>query len=109
LPAAVLAPVAAKTILVEADAVRALLERIIQRIFRAGLLLHVAPGDGHAARDPEPALNELDGALSDIRATVLSWRPAGLPGPGTPGITSPPTNSARPSPISMSSPKSFVA
>ncbi len=81
LPAAVLASVAANTILVEADKVRALLERIIQRIFTAGLLLHVAPGDGHAARDPEPALNELDGALSDIRATVLSWRPAG---PGHP-------------------------
>jgi len=77
LAAAVLAPVAANTILVEADAVRALLERILQRVFTAGLLLHVAPGDGHAAGDPEPALYELDGALSDIRATVLSWRPAG--------------------------------
>ena len=77
LPAAiVIAPIAASRTLVEADAARALLERIIQRIFTVGLLLHAAPGDGRAARDPEPALNELDGVLSDIRATVLSWRPA---------------------------------
>ena len=59
--------------LVDADAARALLERVIQRIFAAGLLLHAAPGHGHAARRHGPALVELDGALSDIRATVLSW------------------------------------
>ena len=70
---AVPASVAVNMAFTDADTARALLGRVIQRIFAAGFLLHAAPGHGHAACCAESALAELDGALSDIRATVLSW------------------------------------
>lgn len=59
--------------LLDYDTATALLERVIQRIFTAGVLLHAAPGNGDAARLDQPALDQLDVALNDIRATVLTW------------------------------------
>ena len=73
---AVLAPDATTGRIVHDDAVATLLERVIQRIFRAGLLLHPARTEiSCELPNAEPALDELDSALNDIRATVLSWTP----------------------------------
>ena len=51
----------------------AMLDRVVQRIFTAGLLLQVDPDDEFGVSSAEPAVDELRSALNDIRATVLSW------------------------------------
>jgi hypothetical protein len=67
---AVLALGTADSAVVDGEAATALLERVIQRIFTARLLLDTEPGESSAVPGAQPALDQLDGALSDIRATV---------------------------------------
>lgn len=67
---AVLALGTADGAVVDGEAATALLERVIQRIFTARLLLDTEPGESSAVPGAQPALDQLDGALSDIRATV---------------------------------------
>jgi hypothetical protein len=55
------------------DAVTALLERVIQHIFSAGLLLVRVPGENESSRRVRRALDELDAALNDIHAEASSW------------------------------------
>jgi hypothetical protein len=52
--------------------VRALLERVTQQIFQAGLFLQVALGDRGSAEDIQSAVDQLDGALVDMRSTVFA-------------------------------------
>jgi len=73
------APAAADDAAVDEDAAVELLERVITRIFTAGLLLHTVSGEGHALHGAQPALDELDRALWDIRATVLSQATSSRP------------------------------
>jgi hypothetical protein len=56
----------------------AMLDRVIQRIFAAGLLLQAEDGNECAVTGAEPAVGELRDALNDIRATVLSWTTASI-------------------------------
>lgn len=54
------------------DTVIASVERVIQRIFMAGVLLHAASGNGDDVRSVQSVLDQLDAVLSDIHVTVLS-------------------------------------
>ena len=55
--------------LVSGEVVRALLERVTQRIFQAGLMLQVALDDGRVAPDIQSAIDELDVALVAVRSS----------------------------------------
>ncbi len=55
------------------DAVNALLDRVVQRIHTAGLVLQIASDETGISQDAGSAIRELDGALGDIRCTTLSW------------------------------------
>ena len=57
---------------VSGEVAHALLERVTQRIFHAGLMLQVALNGG-SARDIQSAIDQLDVALDDVRRTVLTW------------------------------------
>ena len=57
----------------DGDPVSALLDRVIQRIFTAGLMLQLASDNGCVVRGTEPAVVELTSALDDIHSTALSW------------------------------------
>jgi len=54
------------------DEITELLERVIQRIFAAGLLLHSAEDNRAPVHGVPSALDQLDRALNDIGSTVVS-------------------------------------
>jgi len=54
------------------DEITELLERVVQRIFTAGLLLHSAVDNSAPVHGVPPALDQLDRALNDIGSTVVS-------------------------------------
>jgi len=58
--------------LADVGAVNALLDRVVQRIHTAGLMLQTASDNVGNGQDPGSAIRELDDAVSDIRSTVLS-------------------------------------
>jgi len=57
----------------DSDWVSELLDRVIQRIFAAGLVLHGGLEYGLAAQRVARALEHLDVAVDDIRTTVFWW------------------------------------
>jgi hypothetical protein len=59
--------------LTDVDAVNALLDRVVQRIHTAGLVLQMVSDKVGIGEDAGTAIRELDGAVSDIHSTVLSW------------------------------------
>jgi len=58
---------------VDSDWVAELLDRVIQRIFSAGLVLNGGLEYGLPAQRVARVLEHLDGAVDDIRATVFWW------------------------------------
>jgi len=61
------------------DEITSLLDRVIQRIFAAGLLVHIAADDRSPGDVLVGVLDQLDQVLRDIRTTVASWRRIAAP------------------------------
>ena len=60
------------------DTTTAMLERVIQRIFRAGVLLQTSAQADQSCAE-QLAVGQLDSALNDISTTVLSWTTEPMP------------------------------